>query len=181
MCVDCLVTARPERGRTCLDAGAYAVNFKRCTVCGQRSAVVARNRREEEDEDDGGDFEQTVTFDHLCGHCHHNIASHYYTFAVTHLAHVPDGSSSSAATGSLPSTRVQQEYLMECALCGRAADSSHAVNDVLLTPHPVAPISHAQSTSAAASVRLFAAHITVQAKAAAFTPLNDVEDAEWED
>ena len=35
MCRDCVKVEYPRRQRTCLDTGAYVLNFKGCSVCGK--------------------------------------------------------------------------------------------------------------------------------------------------
>ena len=62
MCIDCLVQVQPERGRLCLESGAYALNFARCSACKQRAGIHSHSRREQEDDDDDGDYEQTIHY-----------------------------------------------------------------------------------------------------------------------
>ena len=120
MCLNCLNTARPDRGTVCLDEGAYLVNFKACASCGVRAMPRTAKREEEatvdsEDETpEGEEPEETeeVQFQHVCSECGHVVASHYYR--------------------SVYSTR-SQRFLMECMLCGRAADER--VHH-FLRPHP---------------------------------------------
>ena len=47
MCLNCLNTARPDRGTVCLDEGAYLVNFKACASCGVRAMPRTAKREEQ--------------------------------------------------------------------------------------------------------------------------------------
>uniref|UniRef100_A0A7S0DB84 Protein Churchill n=1 Tax=Amorphochlora amoebiformis TaxID=1561963 RepID=A0A7S0DB84_9EUKA len=100
---DCLKEFRPERHRTCLDTGAYLLNFKGCCKCGNRVALKMVSRKVEEEEDKDGYISEVVTFNHICAKCSHVICEHYYSFEAGEDA---------------------QEYLMECPLCGRGAHTS---------------------------------------------------------
>ena len=134
----------------CLETGAFVMNYAGCHACKQRRSIKSVNREVSEDEQDTGDYEETVTFHRqrtaanqqnaaarcihstanthttlsvplllpsdTCSVCSHHIAEHYYTFTVVHPPHNPGA--------------VQQDYLMDCVLCGRAADTSHTLNDV---------------------------------------------------
>ena len=208
MCVACLLTVRPERGRTCLETGAYLLNYAACQGCQGRGAVISRQREEEEDEDDDGDYEQTISYTRphgshdtfspllprrplsppplplscadVCGLCGHEIASHWYTFSVTHPTLVPNAV---LAPPPSSSTRVQHEYMMDCSLCGRASDTSHTVNDVvshLDTHHRVLP--HRPLPPSHQSVHLSAAVIAIHSRSHFHPPQGkaDVEDAEWD-
>lgn len=107
MCKKCIVSENPpDRGRTCLDAGAYILNLGACGNCGARGSLpksVEVSRTVNTDTDDEGESEEVeeVTFQHVCTVCEHVIAEHYYRFTV-------DSHS--------------QRYLMDCRLCGRGAD-----------------------------------------------------------
>ena len=68
-----------------MDTGAYVLNFKGCTACGQRDfpKSVDVETTEQSDHESGADeIEEEVTFKHQCKHCEHVIAEHYYSFAV---------------------------------------------------------------------------------------------------
>ena len=62
MCRECVVTVRPDRGRTCLETGAFVLNYAGCSACQHRSSIKAVGREVSEDEQDNGDYEETVTF-----------------------------------------------------------------------------------------------------------------------
>ncbi|XP_065910883.1 protein Churchill-like [Dysidea avara] len=93
MCINCLKTNTPDRGSTCLEKGAYLMNFAGCHACKNVGFLKEESKVSEED-DDG---EETVTYNHVCKECDHIVASHEYTFSVD------DGF---------------QEYSMNCTLCG---------------------------------------------------------------
>lgn len=95
MCQDCLFEPRPDRGTTCLDDGAYLVNFKGCFICGKRIPPRNINKTEEEDDDEEEQVVET-SFHHIC-ECGHLIASHFHR-----------ETSAQSVT-----------YLMECFLCGK--------------------------------------------------------------
>jgi len=62
MCQDCVVEVRPDRGRTCVDHGAYLLNFKQCAACGVRGRLVEAARESEVvEEDDENDLYLTET------------------------------------------------------------------------------------------------------------------------
>mmetsp|Transcript_7796 Transcript_7796/g.14510 ORF Transcript_7796/g.14510 Transcript_7796/m.14510 type:complete len:177 (+) Transcript_7796:81-611(+) len=103
MCKDCLREFRPDRGTMCLDKGQYILNLKGCAKCGARSPKIIE-RKVEEEEDEDGDYTETITFTHICAQCSHEICQHYYTFEADNKC---------------------QEYLMECPLCGRGAQTSY--------------------------------------------------------
>jgi len=125
MCVNCLVSARPDRGTVCLDDGVYILNFKGCAVCGARGLAPREvNRREtttvesaddDDDDDESAEPEETeeVEFQHVCAECGHVVASHYYREVCSSRS---------------------QRYLMECPLCGKGADERPLHH---LRPHPV--------------------------------------------
>uniref|UniRef100_UPI00358E1CD4 protein Churchill n=1 Tax=Myxine glutinosa TaxID=7769 RepID=UPI00358E1CD4 len=96
MCVDCVKSQFPDRGNTCLEAGAYLLNYDRCAACQERDVLQSSHRsREEVDE------EEIITYNHVCQNCHHVVAKHEYTFSI-----IDD----------------YQEYTMLCLLCGRGED-----------------------------------------------------------
>jgi len=127
MCRDCLIVVRPERGRICLESGSYHLTSLPCPVCGSKDHLHNTNKLVEEDQDDndessssgGGDYTETVTYQHVCPLCSHVIASHYYSFSVTH-----------EHKNNHVSLFTKQEYLMDCALCGAGADVSTVLNDI---------------------------------------------------
>jgi RecJ-like exonuclease len=100
MCKDCVDVKFPDRGSSCLEKGAYLVNYKGCANCKMLGFMEEVDRQEEQDED-----EETVTFTHVCKKCGHEIAKHSYTFSH-------DGEF--------------QEYSMECLLCGQGG-STHSI------------------------------------------------------
>ncbi|KJE95266.1 hypothetical protein CAOG_05736 [Capsaspora owczarzaki ATCC 30864] len=105
MCRNCLKEDTPARGTTCLDTGAYLVNFKGCAQCQSFEFPREQDRKVDEDDETG---EETVTFTHVCKQCNHVIAEHNYTFEIE------DG---------------YQEYTMECQLCGTADDTASVLPD----------------------------------------------------
>ena len=218
MCRECLVTVRPERGRTCLETGAFVINYAGCHACKQRSSIKSVGKEVSEDERDNGDYEETVTFHrqladsshpahihcsaiapccsqsltHLststaallhtdtCSVCGHAIAEHYYTFTVAHpQPHNPHV--------------VQQDYLMDCVLCGRAADTSHTLNDVaaqraahvVTQAHMSHGISSAMSQQQHATMRQLIGRMEIVSAAVHTTGLStgghsvDVDEDEW--
>jgi hypothetical protein len=124
MCQGCLVSHCPDRGRVCLSAGSFLLNFRICANCQKHDQIkvgpVDRLENDETQVDSNGsitgDYEETIEYSHYCLHCDHEIARHFSSFMVTS----PD---------QQPNTRVQ-EYLMQCELCGRGADHSYALNHV---------------------------------------------------
>jgi hypothetical protein len=80
------------------DSGAYLVNYKGCSDCGQRDwpSVTDNVHTDEHDE-------ETIEFMHSCKYCGHEIARHFWSFSVVE--------------------NKMQEYLMECGLCGKGASS----------------------------------------------------------
>lgn len=61
MCRHCVCEVRPERGRVCLDTGAYLINFQQCSQCEKRGPIEVHQREQTEvDEDDV--YEETVDF-----------------------------------------------------------------------------------------------------------------------
>ena len=123
----------------------------------------------------------------VCGRCDHVIASHYYSFTVSHLSLVADASlHSSPHPPTSSSHRVQQDYLMDCALCGRAVDSSHTLNDVTLdgstrsqlflspSHSPLPP--HSTTIHLMTATLLAVRHQPIQPH----TSQVDVEDDEWD-
>jgi hypothetical protein len=104
MCIDCVLSVRPDRGSTCLETGQYLLNYKCCHKCGKRGALQATNTGgAEEDNSDDGSYEETVTFDHTCKDCGHVICEHFYKFEVQ---------------GN------RQDYMMDCVLCGKATHTT---------------------------------------------------------
>lgn len=97
MCEDCVKEEYPDRGRMCLDTGSYLLNFRKCNFCDHKEEMQVMNKQQ-----NGQDSEEEfITFEHVCSHCNHVIASHEYCFRV-------DGDF--------------QEYEMDCMLCGRGED-----------------------------------------------------------
>eukprot|EP01112_Ceratiomyxa_fruticulosa_P011616 TRINITY_DN3164_c0_g1_i5.p1 TRINITY_DN3164_c0_g1~~TRINITY_DN3164_c0_g1_i5.p1 ORF type:complete len:112 (+),score=26.05 TRINITY_DN3164_c0_g1_i5:148-483(+) len=92
MCVECVKSVTPDRGTTCLDTGAYMMNFKGCKVCNEKQVKTTSLTREE---DESG--KEEVTFIHVCSKCSHEVSKHSYSFEI-------DGEF--------------QEESMDCLLCG---------------------------------------------------------------
>uniref|UniRef100_T1JJU4 Protein Churchill n=1 Tax=Strigamia maritima TaxID=126957 RepID=T1JJU4_STRMM len=104
MCEQCVKSEFPDRGKMCLDTGAYLLNYQGCIQCQHKDTLEIVNRVAKEDEDG----EELITFQHKCSNCDHLIANHEYSFKVN---------------GGY------QEYEMECLLCGRAEDSISIMPD----------------------------------------------------
>ncbi|XP_041095800.1 protein Churchill [Polyodon spathula] len=111
MCTDCVQKEYPNRGNTCLENGAFLLNYVGCAKCSHRDFMLINNKTTEEE-----DGEEIVTYDHVCKNCHHVIARHEYTFSV-----VDD----------------YQEYTMLCMLCGKAEDTISILPD---DPRRMAPL-----------------------------------------
>ena len=84
------------------------MNFKGCASCGRQDWAKAVRVRREKTCDEDGEFEETVTFDHVCKNCSHVICEHYYEFSVDSKG---------------------QHTLMECPLCGRGSSFSPHLTD----------------------------------------------------
>jgi len=98
---------RPDRGRVCLDEGTFLLNWAGCADCGSLQEPVATEMKKEDEEnlvalEAETEFQESVLFKHECANCQHVVAPHFYSFTVTSL---------------------QQEFLMECPLCGKGADT----------------------------------------------------------
>ena len=110
MCKDCLLELFPDRGDCCLDEGHYLMNVKSCISCGTRGRLRVENRIKTETEDtddlDDSEFEEEVTFVHVCDNCNHEVAKHLYSFTV----------------GKEDGGLIVQNYIMACSLCGRGGD-----------------------------------------------------------
>lgn len=106
MCHDCLVEERPDRETVCLDKGHYLLNFKGCKGCGSRGDLVEDQRKVSIEEDDSDseneEYEEETTFFHKCKKCGHVVCEHFHRFQVNSKT---------------------QEWLMECFLCGKGADT----------------------------------------------------------
>eukprot|EP00300_Choanocystis_sp_HF-7_P030116 c38877_g1_i1.p1 GENE.c38877_g1_i1~~c38877_g1_i1.p1 ORF type:complete len:123 (+),score=16.43 c38877_g1_i1:1-369(+) len=103
MCRDCVKSERPDRGTTCLETGAFFMNFRGCAAC--TAVNIAVIDREAEEDDEGN---ETVSFTHVCGACNHVIGKHDFTCEVIDRRH---------------------EYSMECRLCGIGSDSRGIMPD----------------------------------------------------
>mmetsp|Transcript_18130 Transcript_18130/g.46047 ORF Transcript_18130/g.46047 Transcript_18130/m.46047 type:complete len:185 (+) Transcript_18130:81-635(+) len=101
MCRKCVKDALPERHNTCLDDGAYLLNWQGCGECGSRE-LPKRNDGETEKTNEDDQIEEETKFEHLCSACSHVVCEHYYKFSVADK---------------------QQEYFMECILCGKGSDT----------------------------------------------------------
>ncbi len=122
MCRQCVDTPLVDRGRTCLEQGAYLLNWKGCAECGDTSipvnvdvkylvddVVVQEINDEWENETE---HEEVTQFMHKCTKCGHEICEHYYRFAVEENMQ-GDGDNKITC----------QEFLMECVLCGKGCDT----------------------------------------------------------
>lgn len=113
MCRRCLVEVRPDKGQVCREAGADLLNYAGCAGCGHRDMPRATETRRMEDDDPEEGYEETIEFRHTCPRCEHFICLHHYSFAVaTHESQAAEGE-----------TYQTQEFLMDCFLCGKGADS----------------------------------------------------------
>lgn len=119
MCKNCILELFPNRGVVCLDEGHYLLNVKSCHQCGTRGKLRVENttKTETEDTEDPGDqeYEEEVTFEHVCDVCNHRVAEHFYSFSVG----IMDG-------------QTVQNYTMACSLCGKGGDRRvvEGVNDM---------------------------------------------------
>ena len=116
-----------------------------------------------------------------CSVCGHAIAQHYSI------------SSTSSIHSLITPNLVQQEYLMDCVLCGRAADTSHTLNDVaaqraahvVTQAHMSHGISSAMSQQQHATMRQLIGRMEIVSVAVHTTGPStggqpvDVEDDEW--
>ncbi|XP_064390560.1 protein Churchill-like isoform X2 [Halichondria panicea] len=93
MCVKCWKQRMPDRGTTCLEKGAYLMNYVGCHQCQARASIGEKDQTKQEEEN--GD--EVITFTHVCTECEHEIAAHTYQFSIEEEF---------------------QEYSMECNLCG---------------------------------------------------------------
>ena len=86
------------------------MNVKSCISCGTRGRLRVENRIKTETEDtddlDDSEFEEEVTFVHVCDNCNHEVAKHLYSFTV----------------GKEDGGLTVQNYIMACSLCGRGGD-----------------------------------------------------------
>ena len=98
MCQKCVKQQYPQRDRTCLESGSYILNFRGCTQCGVREPMNVKNK--ECTTDDSGD--ENIQYEHVCSQCGHVVAHHMYSFTVV------EG---------------DQEYEMNCLLCGTGEDT----------------------------------------------------------
>lgn len=75
------------------------MNYAGCKNCGDRESVRIVNRQETKDAEE--EYEELVTFQHICSNCDHQIANHEHLFRV-------EGD--------------YQVYEMQCLLCGHGED-----------------------------------------------------------
>ena len=98
MCKECVLDAQLDRGKTCLETGAYVANLRGCAQCGDRAFPRTTDRERMEDDATG---DEEVGFTHTCAECGHEIARHRWTFQLRASV---------------------QHYEMQCRLCGLGAD-----------------------------------------------------------
>ena len=166
MCRRCRLVPLPDRGRTCLDTGAYLLNYKGCAECGKMLRLEKRREEREEDEEDG---EETVMFAHACSGCGHEVAMHHYSFVYE-------------------SEAAQQLHTMECTLCGKAEDTQKIDVAAASAPAPAPQLQDAgQGRAVAREARPAAGPVALGVSAAVRRALPDAgaDDGsggdEWED
>lgn len=98
MCRNCVVVPYPDRGRMCLDNGAFLANFSGCVQCRRKDSAKIDNRLQSSNTEN----EEQVTMQHKCDNCGHVIAEHEFAFRIC---------------------GEYQEYQMECLLCGSSEDT----------------------------------------------------------
>ena len=80
MCKHCVRNPFPDRDRMCLESGAYMVNMSKCSNCSKNNLKVEQVPADmlEEDTSDSDTEEETetVTYNHVCGHCNHVVSRH---------------------------------------------------------------------------------------------------------
>lgn len=104
MCKDCLIEVKPEVDTHTTDSGANMLNFKACAACGKKGFLKSNVIKHDLD---GGDEDEDMTieelhYQHLCAMCGHVVAEHFYTYTQDDE---------------------EQEFNMECLLCGRGGKS----------------------------------------------------------
>ena len=140
------------KGSSCLETGAYLLNFAGCYEC-KRKGFLKEDSKVTQEDDDG---EETVTYDRkyvqhefdadilstdVCKECNHIIASHEYTFSVDDGFQVLEllvyyhgdliKQSQNNMHDYLPMRcgHYQQEYSMNCSLCGYASATVSVLPD----------------------------------------------------
>ena len=96
MCRDCVRDDDVDRGSTCLDGGAYLLNWKGCAACGSKDLSEQARVKKSDHED-----HESVVYEHRCQSCSHLVATHKFTFNATDTTH---------------------ETKMRCELCGNGED-----------------------------------------------------------
>ena len=84
MCRHCVRTPFPDRDRMCLEAGAFLLNMAGCHLCGRNSLTTQQveDTGEEDSDSEDSDWEcreyegELVTYNHICSHCGHLVATH---------------------------------------------------------------------------------------------------------
>jgi len=67
MCHHCVIQISPDRGRTCLDIGAFVINYRQCHQCQKRAPLVVNNYElideiNSEDEDEANEQEENISY-----------------------------------------------------------------------------------------------------------------------
>ncbi|GBG28822.1 Protein Churchill [Hondaea fermentalgiana] len=136
MCRQCARETLPERGRVCLDSGAYLLNWAGCASCGAKDAPRAADRAVEEEEiDDDHDD------DHFAANVDGALAGETPSDGPSGSEPAPSGEPKGFEEittyrhvcakcdhfvcehyHKFVSTNTTQEFIMSCVLCGRGSE-----------------------------------------------------------